>query len=399
MFYYKALEGESTSPARGTVAADSPRSARDMLRSRGLRILSLQTAQPATRPGLIHLLGRKRSSQLPLFIRELATLLAVGVPVAEALSTISRQLRGPFRTSVEQLREGVLAGLSLAEAMRQQPLVFDALCSHLVAVGEDAGNLDETLAHLADFQDRQTQLKGKLGSALLYPAIVMLMAIGVSIFLMTYVVPRLLEGLAEADRAVPWPTQVVMSLSDLLVRFGWLLSLIGLGLVIGLCAILAIPSVKRIWHRLIFRLPLIGPLLVKQQISRLAIVLSTLLKAGIMFTRAFEIVDRSTSNLAVQSALRQGNKLIIAGHSIASALEATRLFPPTVVHVFGVGEQSGRLEEMLDRLAVDYDRQVNIATTRLTTALEPLLIIFLVCFIGLIAFATILPMLEAGHVL
>ena len=337
--------------------------------------------------------------QLVPFVRELSTLLGVGIPLLEAIDTIIKQHKGGFRLVLQQLRDQVAAGVSLAEAMAQQPRVFDDFCLNLVEVGENAGNLDVALTRLAEFKERSAQFRGKVTNALLYPAIVFCMAIGVSIFLMTYVTPKLLSGLIEAGRPIPLPTRIVKGFSDLLISKGWLIAIVGAFLAALLGWLWRTPKGKLAFDRLQLRTPLLGDLIRKQSVSRIAMVMAALMRSGVVFVRAIQITQRTTANLVIRDALSKCETAVHAGQDIAAALEATNAFPPTVVQVFAVGEQSGRLEEMLDRLASDYDHQVNTATQRLTTVLEPLLIILLVMMVGLIAFATVLPMLEAGNVL
>lgn len=415
VFAYKALDTDQSVVA-GTLLADSPRQARDSLRGRGLVVQEVAVARLNGRQHAAARLlpwnwssslaakktiggGTRSQGQIVAFVRELSTLLGVGIPLLEAIDTIIKQHKGRFRLVLQQLRDQVAAGVSLAEAMAQQPAVFDDFCLNLVEVGENAGNLDVALTRLAEFKERSAQFRGKITNALLYPAIVFCMAIAVSIFLMTYVTPKLLSGLIEAGRPIPLATRIVKGFSDLLLSKGWLIAIV----VVLVAAILGwlwrTPGGRLRFHRLQLRTPLLGDLIRKQAISRIAMVMAALMRSGIVFVRAIQITQRTTANLVIREALARCEAAVHAGQDIAQALEDTGAFPPTVVQVFAVGEQSGRLEEMLDRLALDYDHQVNTATGRLTTVLEPLLIIFLVLMVGLIAFATVLPMLEAGNVL
>jgi len=315
------------------------------------------------------------------------------------LGTLERQHRGAFRITIEELRDRISSGRSLAEAMAQAPNVFDELCLSIVEVGEHAGTLEVALLRLAEFKERASQLKGRLGSALLYPALVLTMAVGVSLFLMSYVVPQLLAGLVDAGRPIPLPTRIVKTASDVIREDGWLLALIAVGLIVAAVAAWRRPAIRRRWHGFQLRLPLVGDVIRKQAISRIAIVVATLLRSGVVFVRAIQIAQRGTPNLVLRQALVRCERAVNAGQDIAQALADTEAFPPTVVQIFAVGEQSGRLEDMLDRLALDYDHQVSAMTQRLTTIMEPLLVFIMVLIVGLIAFATVLPMLEAGNVL
>lgn len=396
VFAYKATdlrEGERS----GTVAADTPRQARDILRERGLVVRDLSAA---TAPGESSKGRRPRSrakAQVTGFIREISTLLAVGVPLLETLETIARQHKGKFHTTILLLRDRVAGGASLGQAMREHPGVFDELAINITEVGEDAGTLDSSLQTLADFRERSEQFKGKITTAMIYPMIVLTIALAASIFLMTYVVPRILEPLIEQGQELPLPTRVVKGFSDFLVSWWWLLAAGGLAIFITLGALLRTPRGRFAWDRFVLKIPILGDLIRKQAIVRICVVVSTLLKSGVVFVRAVQISQRTTSNRILRQALVECEKAINAGGDIGEAIEQTGAFPPMVVQVFAVGQQSGRLEEMLDRLAQNYDQQVATAAARLTAVLEPLLIVLLALVVLFIVLATVLPILEAGN--
>jgi type II secretory pathway component PulF len=281
--------------------------------------------------------------------------------------------------------------------MREHPQVFDELAINITEVGEDAGTLETSLERLAEFRERGQQLKSRIGNALIYPAIVLAMAVFSSIFLMTFVVPRILQPLIEQGQQMPLPTRVVKAVSDFLINWWWLIAIaVACGLA-GLTSLLRSASGRRAWDRLILKLPLIGDLATKQAIVRICVVVSTLLKSGIVFVRATQIAQRTVGNSVMRDALARAERSVSAGGDIADAMEQTDAFPPMVVQIFALGQQSGRLEEMLDRLATTYDQQMQSAAQRLTAILEPILIIVLACIVLFIILATVLPILEAGN--
>ncbi|MCC7407061.1 MAG: type II secretion system F family protein [Phycisphaeraceae bacterium] len=393
--------------AQGTILADTPRAARDLLRARGLTVVDVQTmAQAKAAQGWRMLLGSLRLRKQPAhrvttFVRELATLLTVGMPLLEALDTILKQHQGSFRGVLLQLRDSIAEGHSLADAMRQRPEVFDAYCVSLAEVGQNAGALDVALKRLAVFRGRWALFRGKLATALIYPAIVLTMAAGVSIFLMTVVVPRLLEGLVQANQPIPGVTRLVKHASDFLLGWWWLLLIVVVAAAVGFTAVLRNPQGRgrRAWDWLLLRTPILGEVIRKQAIARIAMIIAELMRSGIVFLEAARTAASSTSNQLIREALDQAGQAVAAGRDIGEALSDQRAFGPVVVQVFAVGQQSGRLEEMLDELAQEYDQQVAVAASRLNAVLEPLLILVMVVVVGLIAFATVLPMLEAGNVL
>lgn len=402
VFLYKAIDG-ATEDVNGTIAADTPRQARELLRERGLIVRDIGDYQPAPQrrsrvlpsPGWSS--RRAMRHQVTTLVRELSTLLGVGVPLMEALETIARQHKGRFHSAVLLLRERVAAGASLAAAMGEQPRIFDELCVNITEVGEDAGTLDTSLERLADFRERAEQLRGRIGTTLIYPGIVSLVAILASLFLMTFVVPKILEPLMEQRLPLPLPTRIVKSASDFLLVWWWGVLIGAICIATGFLALIRSRSGRIYWHRFLLRLPLLGELIRKQSIVHICVVLATLLRSGIVFVRALQIAQRTTVNLVLRDALRRCELAVLAGGDIGDALEQTGAFPPLVVQIFSLGQQSGRMEEMLDRLAGDYEKQVSSAAQRFTAVLEPMLIVALALFVLFIVMATVLPILEAGN--
>lgn len=399
VFTYKALADQTSET--GTIIADTARAARDQLRARGLIIEHVHESSPQSgrSPRASRRFFRRiTSGGVTTILRELSTLLAVGVPLLEALDTIAGQFKGGTRAMVLGLRDDVSQGRTLAAAMRACGS-FDDLAVAMTEVGENTGTLDQTLNQIADFRERAQQLKGKIGTALLYPMILSISGVGVTVFLMSYVVPNLLAMLIDSGRQLPTSTIIVKAASDTLLGYWWAV-LTGLLLVVlAIRLYLGTHGGRLRWHRLQLHLPGVGSLLRKQATVRLSLIIAALMRAGVEFVDAIRIARRSTKNLVLAEALDNCETAVIAGQDLGPALDEAGAFPPAVVQVFAVGQHSGRLEEMLERLALDYDKQVQTAANRLTAILEPILIILLATVIGFIAFATIMPILEAGNVL
>lgn len=398
--YTAASAGSVGDVTRGLITADSPRQARDQLRARGLVVRDVSESRPvAGGLGLSRYLDRRLSGRVTGLLQELSTLLGAGIPVLEALDTIARQHKGRLKRSVMLLRDHVAAGGGLAEAMALQPGLFDELCRNIVEVGQSAGTLDVSLERLVMYRRKSAGLKNRVVSALTYPAIVSLVGVGVSIFLMTYVVPSLLGVLMDSGKPLPMATVVVKGVSDLLLGWWWLLLLAGLAVMAVAGWLGRTPWGAEALHRAQLRAPLVGDLVRKQAIARIALVMATLLKSDVVFVRSLQIAQRTVRNRVLRDALVACEHAVCAGRDISVAIERTDAFPPLVVQVFAVGQASGRLEELLENLARDYDAQVELASERLTSVLEPLMMILLAISVGFIAFATILPILEAGDVL
>jgi len=225
VYAYRAADGGAT-VVRGTITADSPRQARDQLRSRGLLVEAITPHEPAAHFNWWPLRRRgQHAAKLASTVRDLATLLGAGIPLLESLDALADQYRGHYRASLLAVRERVAAGSGLAEAMREHPDVFDDLSIQMVAVGEDSGTLDVVLDQLADFSERYQQFKDKVITSLMYPLVVLTMAVGVGMFLMTVVVPMLLDNLLAAGQPLPWPTRVLRVMSDVVRVHGWWLAL------------------------------------------------------------------------------------------------------------------------------------------------------------------------------
>lgn len=397
VYAYRAIDGV-LAPVRGTVAAETPRQARDELRNRGLTVEQLTPARKVGSLRLWQRRGRFEARLIPV-VRELATLLSAAIPLADALDTVARQQRGAFGTALAQLRDRVAAGTSLTEAMREQPLVFDSLTIHMVEVGENAGNLDVVLDQLADFREKYVHFKDRVITALFYPLVVLGMGVCISLFLMTFVVPMLLDNLLEAGQAIPLPTRILKAGSDVLRGHGVLLVAGVTGLVAGWLAMLRTAWGRKFWHTALLKAPVFGNLVRKQEIARASLILSTLMESGIVFLQALEIATRAVKNVVLQKCFLAIHDQVKAGRDIGEAMERTTLFPPLVVQIFTVGQQTGKLETMLARLAADYERQVASLSLRLASIMEPVLIVCLALFVGFILFATMLPILEAGNVL
>jgi type II secretory pathway component PulF len=399
IFAYQASSAERM--MRGTISADSPLQAREQLRSQGLRVRDLKEVQSsgATKSWNGLSWRRRPEAEVTGLVQELSTLLGAGIPLLEALDAVTMQFGRRFASTLMVVRQQVAAGASLADAFRQQPRVFDELCVAMVDVGQRTGMLDEVLAQLAKFRRRSEQLKGRLLTALIYPIIVLCAGMAVMVFLSTFVVPKLLETLIEAGRPLPLATRIVKGFSDLLLNDGWMVALGAIAIVAVVMWALQKPRIQMRWHALQLRLPLVGRVIRLQAIVRMAVMLATLTRSGMEFEQALRLTARATRNLKLRAALENGQEAIAAGRDIAPALAATGAFPTSVIRIMEVGQATGRLDEMLERLASDYDVQVQTATQRLIAVFEPAMILLLAGLIGFIVLAIILPYLEAGNVL
>ena len=402
IFLYNAI-GRDQLTVEGQIESDSAPQARRMLRAQGLKVLKLtfqQQASSGTGRSVWDYLPRRSWNQwLAGFSSELATLVSVGIPLVDALGTLELQYSGKAKSIVLHLKDQISSGKSIAEAMKLQSDVFDKLSIKMIEVGQNTGNLDEILRQVSEFKRRSHEFKDRVLSAILYPAIIFTVSMGVTIFLMTFVVPMLLENLVEAGKALPWPTQILQMFSQLLTTYGlWML---GAGLLAAISGFVYLKTEdgKRFRDQSMLKIPLLGEMGRKQEISRVSLVVATLMRSGVDFLESIEITKGTTKNVLLMAALEDCATEVKAGKDIGRALKSSPYFPPLVTQVFSVGQQSGMLEEMLFQLSADYDRQVESTSRRLATVIEPILILFLSVVIGFIMFATLMPMMEAGNVL
>ena len=399
VYAYKALDSVR-STAEGTISADTPRQARELLRERGLVVRNIEVHASGS--------GKKswfkpsakapKVSQVTTSIRELSTLLGAGIPILEALDTISRQHKGGFQTILKIVHDRIKNGSSISEALAEHPQAFDNLSVSMVDVGEQTGTLAEVLSQLAEFKEKSLLLKDRVTTALAYPIFLTCVMVGVTVFLMTFVLPNLLENLVAMGKELPLPTRIVKSTSDFLIQYGMILLVFAVALGVGTAAFLRTKQGSWLWYRNLIRLPVIGEMAKKQSLSKVALILSTLLKSGLVFDRAVEITAAATNNLVIRKSLIDVKNEVGAGQEMGVALEKQSVFPPVMIQIFRVGQESGQLEPMLDRLATDYDRQIESASSRMASLIEPILILLLALVVGIIMAAVILPILEAGKV-
>jgi type II secretory pathway component PulF len=392
---------------QGTISAESARMAHDQLRADGFHIdaikpLSVATSSQRTAiplPSAFNPFANRLGGQVSWFVRELATLIAVGTPMVDSLKIAIDQSKGSFRNILLDIREQVTQGTSLGDAMRKHETVFgDVLCA-MVNVGEQSGSLATVLSQAADFRDRRDKLKNRVLSAMLYPSLVFVLSVAVTVFLMTVVVPTLIDSLVEMDRELPLPTKLLKSLSDFLLRFGPVIAIVMATAFIAFTMWIRTASGRQSWHRLLLKLPVLGKLIVKQNASRLCLVTGTLLKSGVELVKALEIAENAVNNVRIQHTIQKARERIASGVELGTAMSGDGSLPPALIQVFTLGQHTGQLEDLLFRIADDYDQQVNTLADRLTTIMEPVLIVGLSIIVGFIMLATLLPILESGNVL
>ncbi len=322
--------------------------------------------------------ARKRVSQreIGLFTQQLAKLLKAGLPLDRALSIlIGINGEGRMQNLLNRVQESVRGGSTLADAMEEQPGVFSRLYLNMVRAGEASGSLDVVLDRLSEFMERSKALKDTVTSALIYPLILLVVA-GLSvIILLTYVVPQFQSLFDDAGQALPVSTQIVIAVGVGLRDYWWVGVLLVLGLIGFFQRQLSRPETRYRWDRLLLRLPLVGDLVAKVEMARLARTLGTLLRNGVPLLTALAIVKETMSNQVLAEAVGTVAENLKAGQGLAEPLMEQGRFPPLAVHMIRVGEETGQLDDMLFQVADTYDGEVQTTVKRLLALMEPALIL------------------------
>ncbi|NBV51434.1 type II secretion system protein GspF [bacterium] len=402
IFEYKGV-GPDGKQSKGTVEADSSRTARQKLKSRGVYTTDLKERSLDSRSGS----GVRSSSggqttvklkSLTLMIRQLSTMVKARIPLDDALSAIVDQTDDPkLKSIMSQVNSSVNEGKSLADACALYPKVFTPIFVSMIRVGEASGKLDLVLVRLANFSESQMEMRNKILGALAYPAFMMVAGTAITIFLFAFAVPKITEVFAGSNMALPPLTVVMLAISDFMAAH-WLLVVMAMfGSVSFFKWYTSTTAGRAWWDALSLRLPAYGKFRRMIAVSRFARTLSTLLGSGVQLLDAIDIVKEVVDNTVIKRALEQSRESISEGHSIAGPLKASGEFPPMLTHMIAVGEKTGELEEMLNVVSDAYDSQVDNAIKAMTRLLEPLMIALMGGIIGLVALSIFMPLLELNN--
>jgi type IV pilus assembly protein PilC len=344
--------------------------------------------------------GRLRSKSVPaknlaIFTRQFSVMIDAGLPLVQCLEILGTQEEDKnFSAVILATRGEVESGMSLADAMKKHPKAFDPLFTNMIAAGEAGGILDTILKRLATYIEKAVKLKGQVKSAMVYPIAVILIAVLVVGVILWKVIPTFANLFAGLGAELPLPTRIVIALSDGLVRFGPFI-LIGIGAGIwGFRAYYQTTRGRYVIDGIVLRMPIFGVLMRKIAVARFCRTLSTLLASGVSILEALDITARTSGNAIVEEAILTTRKSIERGETIAQPLRETKVFPPMVVQMIGVGEATGALDTMLAKIAEFYEEEVDVAVAGLLTLLEPLMIAFLGGIVGGIVIAMYLPIFD-----
>jgi len=340
---------------------------------------------------------RVKPKQLMAFTRQLATLVNAGLPLVRGLKVLGRQERNPMlRDALTDMSDAIESGSNFAEALVQHPRIFDKLYVNMVKAGEVGGVLDKVLVSLAEFMEKIQKIKNKVVGAMVYPIVVLFLATLILIFLMLFIIPRFEKIFADImnDKPLPLLTRFVVSISENFAKLGP--ALLGVVILLGIGLHFAKKSEKGGYaiDKVKLKMPLFGPLFMKSAIARFTRTLGELMDSGVPVLQALTIVGETSGNLVVSRAVRVVHDAVKEGENIAPTLASTGIFPPVVISMVEVGEETGELPQMLRRIANNYDDEVDNAVAGLTSVIEPLMIVMLAVIVGTIVIALFLPLIE-----
>ena len=399
-FEYKALDISSGKQTKGVVEADTARHARSQLREMRLTPISIEPVTEKEAKQASFSLFQKRISvaELALITRQIATLVAAGLPIEEALKAVGQQCeKERLASMIMAVRSRVVEGYSLADSMAEFPHIFDDLYRAMVASGEKSGHLDVVLNRLADYTERRQQLKSKLQQAMIYPTALTIVAILVVSILLAVVVPQVASQFQHMGQQLPWATQTLISMSDFVRDYG-------IGIVIAIVVALVVfqravkkPKFRMKYHTLLLKLPVVGKVSKSLNTARFARTLSILSASSVPLLDGMRIASDVLLNDKVKLAVEEATSKVREGSSLGASLTATKLFPPMMLYMISSGEKSGELEQMLERAADNQDRQFEANVTIALGVFEPALVISMAVVVLFIVLAILQPILALNN--
>jgi general secretion pathway protein F len=407
VFEYTGLT-EAGKNVRGIRDAESSKVLRQILRKDGVYLTDARAAEAGAVvgeqktglsrevdiPAMLGFAGVS-SQDLAIATRQLATLIAAGIPLVEALTALVDQIEQPrLKRIMGVVKQKVNEGASLADALREHPKVFSELYVNMIRAGESSGALDVVLVRLADFTESQAQLRNKIIGAMLYPAIMVVVGIAIVGILFVVVIPKVTKIFDDMNVTLPWTTRILIGVSSF-ARDYWYVVLVAIpALVFGLRRFVRTARGRAWWDRTKLGAPVFGELIRMLSLSRFAKTLATLLASGVPLLTAMDIVRNIVSNTLLADVIDKARDAIREGESIAAPLRRSGQFPPLVYHMIAIGERSGQLEEMLQNVARSYEAQVEMRVGALTSLLEPVMIVAMGGGVAFIVFSILMPIMQ-----
>ncbi len=335
------------------------------------------------------------TKELAIFTRQFATMISAGLPLVQCLDILAKQSSKPsFGRVISEVTREVEAGSTLSDSLGKHKSVFDDLFRNMVAAGEAGGVLDEILLRLATYIEKADALKRKVQSAMVYPAVVLTVAMGATAFMLVFIIPTFAKMFMDFGGELPLPTKIVLMASNFLMHWWWALCLLAFGAMVMLQRFYATENGQRTLDGLMIKMPVLGDVLLKGAVARFTRTLGTLISSGVPILAGLEITARTAGNKVIAEAIMSARASIREGETVSAPLKASGVFPPMVTQMIAVGEQTGALDEMLTKIAVFYEAEVDTAVDTLTSIIEPIMIVVMGGIVGGMVVAMYLPMFK-----
>lgn len=392
-FTFEGKNIETERLVRGEVVAKDEEEARKKLQRRGIRPLRISKVKTARK-------RRITQEDITVFTRQLATMMKAGLPLMQAFEIVARGHSNPSMTEMlMQVRSDVEQGSALGKSFSKYPKYFDRFYCNLVSAGESGGVLESLLDKLAVYKEKTQAIKKKVKTALTYPIAIIVVAIALIFIMMMFVLPAFKEVYANMGAELPDLTQLVMNLSDLFVDYGWIMIILLIASAFGLYKLHEkSPTFQKRIDALILRLPIFGTIVRKATIARWARTTSTLFAAGVPLVEVLDSVAGASGNILYEEATQDIRAKVTQGLSLTSSMQSTDMFPNMVIQMAAIGEESGSLDDMLNKAAEFYEDEVDNSVSRLSALMEPIIMVVLGSLIGILLIAMYLPLFNLGNV-
>jgi type IV pilus assembly protein PilC len=372
-----------------TVEAPSREEAISQLKKQRLNVIKIDEQSKKKKGGKVSM------RDIVIFTRQFSTMINSGLPLVQAMGILAEQSENPnLREITKQVVFDVESGNTVADALRKHPTAFSELYVNMVAAGEAGGILDTILMRLAVFMEKNDALVRKVKGAMIYPGVIMTVAAGAIIVLLVFVIPTFQRMFAEVGIPLPLPTRIVIGMSKLLQGYWWAIGGAAFGLFYMVKKYYATQDGKLVIDRLMLKAPVLGDVLRKSAVSRFTRTLGTLIGSGVSILDGLEITAKTSGNRVIQDAIMESRSSIAGGETISAPLKKSQVFPPMVISMINVGEQTGGLDEMLGKIADFYDEEVDAAVSGLLALMEPVMIVFLGVVVGGMVIAMYLPIFD-----
>jgi type IV pilus assembly protein PilC len=380
----------------GEIEARDDVSVADILHDRGLIVVSIKEGFGIDLEKLNEInIGGVPMKDKVVFMRQMATMVGSGLPLTRALEIMHMQASNPlFKKTLKTVLKSVESGKTLADSFREQEEIFDEITINLIEAGEESGNLETILEKLATELEEKNSLGSKIKSAMIYPAIILFVIIAVVILMMFVLVPSMAEIYKDFDAELPWTTTFLMNMSTFFINYWWAVIVILVVLVVGIKYYLDTEKGKRNFDKLILKVPGVGSIVAKMQLSQFTRILSLLLSSGLSILKSLELTASSLSNQMFRDTVIEAKNEIEKGGALAIPIARSEYFPLLVSSMIAVGEETGEMDSVLAKVSEYYKEEVNTATSNLSSILEPLFLIIMGLAIGFIAMAVYMPMFQ-----